>query len=40
MIDIELFPNHIVSDDVVQRALMGYIRGEERVSHEALNVHR
>jgi hypothetical protein len=39
MIDIELFPNHIVSDDVVQKALMGYIRGEERVSHEAPTVH-
>jgi hypothetical protein len=39
MIDIELFPNHVVSDDVVQRALMGYIRGEERVSHEAPTVH-
>jgi hypothetical protein len=40
MIDVELFPNHIVGDDVVQRALMGYIREGERVSHEALNVHR
>jgi hypothetical protein len=39
MIDIELFPNHVVSDDVMQRALMGYIRGEERVSHEAPTVH-
>ena len=40
MIDIELFPNHIVSDDVVQRALTDYIQGGKRASHEALNVHR
>jgi hypothetical protein len=38
--NIRAFPNHIVGDDVVQRALMGYIREGERVSHEALNVHR